>query len=129
MFCLTQGDSGILNYISLGATPEETARALTEEYDVDLGTAATDVQNTAASLVEAGAAMIPLSMRRERARPKLRPSLPSIRDLQRKVMPAWNRGFFYSPLFLYPPTQADLTILWGGPEPHFSYASTTTSDV
>ncbi len=94
-------DTGAFVFVRLqgGATPEETARALTEEYDVDLGTAVTDVQNTAASLVEAGAAMIPLSMRRERARPKLRPSLPSIRDLQRKVMPAWNRGFFYSPLF------------------------------
>ncbi len=39
-----------------GHAPEETARALTEEYDVDLDTAATDVQNTVASLVEAGAA-------------------------------------------------------------------------
>ncbi len=39
-----------------GAAPEETAQALTQEYDVSLDTASTGVQNTINSLIEAGVA-------------------------------------------------------------------------
>ena len=55
---LMLNDTGafIFEKLQKGATPEETARALTEEYDVALDTANTDVQNTIASLIEAGAA-------------------------------------------------------------------------
>ncbi len=55
---LMLNDTGAFIYERLqqGATPEETAEALTREYDVDLGTASTDVRNTVASLVEAGVA-------------------------------------------------------------------------
>lgn len=37
-------------------TPEETARALTQEYDVTPDTALADVQKTIAALIEAGVA-------------------------------------------------------------------------
>ncbi len=46
----------IYEKLQKGATPDETARALTEEYDVALDTASTDVQNTINALIEAGAA-------------------------------------------------------------------------
>ncbi len=39
-----------------GSTPEETAQALTQAYDVALDTASTDVQKTINSLIEAGVA-------------------------------------------------------------------------
>ena len=55
---LMLNDTGAFIYEKLqkGATPEETARALTQEYDVALDTASTDVRNTIASLIEAGVA-------------------------------------------------------------------------
>ena len=55
---LMLNDTGAFIYEKLkkGATPDETARALTEEYDVALDTASTDVQNTINSLIEAGVA-------------------------------------------------------------------------
>ena len=55
---LLLNDSGafIFERLQKGGTPEETARALTEEYDVTLDTANADVQKTVASLIEAGVA-------------------------------------------------------------------------
>ena len=55
---LMLNDTGAFIYEKLqnGATPDETAQALTEEYDVALDTATTDVQNTITSLIEAGVA-------------------------------------------------------------------------
>ena len=55
---LTLNDTGafIFEQLQKGATPDETAQALTEEYDVALGTASTDVKNTINSLIEAGVA-------------------------------------------------------------------------
>ncbi len=55
---LMLNDTGafIFEKLQKGATPDETAQALTREYDVTLETARTDVQNTAASLIEAGVA-------------------------------------------------------------------------
>ena len=55
---LMLNDTGAFIYEKLqkGNTPEETAEALTEEYDVALETASTDVQNTINSLIEAGVA-------------------------------------------------------------------------
>ena len=46
----------IFEKLQKGAAPEEIAQALTQEYDVALETAQTDVKNTAASLMEAGVA-------------------------------------------------------------------------
>ena len=46
----------IFEKLQKGSTPEETANALTQEYNVALETASTDVQNTINSLVEAGVA-------------------------------------------------------------------------
>ena len=55
---LMLNDTGAFIYERLqkGSTPEEAARALTQEYDVALDTASADVQNTVASLIEAGVA-------------------------------------------------------------------------
>lgn len=55
---LMLNDTGafIFERLQKGATPEETTRALTQEYDVTLDTASTDVQNTINSLIEAGVA-------------------------------------------------------------------------
>lgn len=55
---LMLNDTGafIFEKLQNGATPEETANALTQEYDVTLDTANTDVQNTINSLIEAGVA-------------------------------------------------------------------------
>ncbi len=55
---LVLNDTGafIFEKLQKGATPEETAGALTQEYDVPLDTAADDVKNTVASLIEAGVA-------------------------------------------------------------------------
>lgn len=55
---LLLNDTGALIFEKLqkGAAPEETAQALTQEYDVSLDTASTDVQNTINSLIEAGVA-------------------------------------------------------------------------
>ena len=55
---LMLNDTGafIFEKLQKGSTPEETARALTQEYDVSLDTASTDVQNTINSLIEAGVA-------------------------------------------------------------------------
>ena len=55
---LMLNDTGAFIYEKLqkGAAPEETARALTQAYDVTLDTASTDVQKTIASLIEAGVA-------------------------------------------------------------------------
>ena len=55
---LMLNDTGafIFEHLQKGSTPEETAQALTQEYDVSLDIATTDVQNTIASLIEAGAA-------------------------------------------------------------------------
>ena len=55
---LMLNDTGafIFEKLQKGSTPEQTARALTEEYDVALDTASTDVKNTVASLIEAGVA-------------------------------------------------------------------------
>ena len=55
---LMLNDTGafIFECLQKGSTPEETAQALTQEYDVSLDIATTDVQNTIASLIEAGAA-------------------------------------------------------------------------
>ena len=46
----------IFENLQKGVTPDETAQALTREYDVTLDTASTDVQKTIASLIEAGVA-------------------------------------------------------------------------
>ena len=55
---LMLNDTGAFIYERLqkGVTADETAQALTEEYDVALETASTDVQNTINSLIEAGVA-------------------------------------------------------------------------
>lgn len=55
---LMLNDTGafIFEKLQMGSTPEETAQALTQEYDVSLDTASTDVQNTVNSLIEAGVA-------------------------------------------------------------------------
>ena len=55
---LMLNDTGafIFEKLQKGAAPEETALALTQEYDVTLDTASTDVQNTINSLIEAGVA-------------------------------------------------------------------------
>lgn len=55
---LMLNDTGafIFERLQKGSTPEETARALTEEYDVTLDTASADVQKIIASLIEAGVA-------------------------------------------------------------------------
>ena len=55
---LLLNDTGafIFERLQKGATPEETAQALTQEYDVRLDTASADVKNTVASLIEAGVA-------------------------------------------------------------------------
>ena len=46
----------IFEKLQNGATSDETAQALTQEYDVTLDTASSDVQNTISSLIEAGVA-------------------------------------------------------------------------
>lgn len=55
---LVLNDTGafIFEKLKKGSTPEETAQALTQEYDVPLDTAGADVKNTVASLIEAGVA-------------------------------------------------------------------------
>lgn len=55
---LMLNDTGafIFEKLQKGSTPEETSNALTQEYDVSLDTASTDVQNTINSLIEAGVA-------------------------------------------------------------------------
>ena len=55
---LMLNDTGafIFERLQKGATPEETAEALTQAYDVALDTASADVQNTIASLIETGVA-------------------------------------------------------------------------
>ena len=55
---LMLNDTGafIYEHLQKGATPDETAQALTEEYDVALDTASKDVQNTIHSLIEADVA-------------------------------------------------------------------------
>ena len=55
---LVLNDTGafIFEKLQKGASPEQTAEALTREYDVSLDTASTDVKNTVASLIEAGVA-------------------------------------------------------------------------
>ena len=55
---LMLNDTGafIFERLQKGSTPEETAKALTQEYDVSLDTASTDVQKTIDSLIEAGVA-------------------------------------------------------------------------
>ena len=55
---LMLNDTGafIFEKLQKGSTPEETAKALTQEYDVSIDTASTDVQNTVNSLIEAGVA-------------------------------------------------------------------------
>ena len=55
---LMLNDTGafIFEHLQKGATPEQTAQALTQAYDVTLDTASTDVQNTINSLVESGVA-------------------------------------------------------------------------
>ena len=55
---LVLNDTGafIFEKLQKGASPEQTAEALTREYDVSLDTASADVKNTVASLIEAGVA-------------------------------------------------------------------------
>ena len=55
---LMLNDTGafIFEKLQKGATLEETAEALTQEYDVPLDTAGADVKNTVASLIEVGVA-------------------------------------------------------------------------
>lgn len=55
---LMLNDTGafIFEKLQKGSTPEQTAEALTREYDVALDTASADVQNTINSLIEAGVA-------------------------------------------------------------------------
>ena len=55
---LMLNDTGafIFEHLQKGSTPEETAQALTQEYDVSLDTASADVQNTINSLIESGVA-------------------------------------------------------------------------
>lgn len=55
---LMLNDTGafIFERLQRGSTPEETVKALTQEYDVSLDTASIDVQKTIDSLIEAGVA-------------------------------------------------------------------------
>lgn len=55
---LTLNDTGafIYEHLQKGLSPDDAARALTEEYDVTLDTASADVKNTVAALIEAGVA-------------------------------------------------------------------------
>ena len=55
---LMLNDTGafIFEKLQKGSTPEQTAGALTEEYDVALETAGADVRSAIASLIEAGVA-------------------------------------------------------------------------
>ena len=55
---LVLNDTGafIFEKLQKSSTPEQTAEALTREYDVSFDTASTDVQNTVKSLIEAGVA-------------------------------------------------------------------------
>lgn len=55
---LMLNDTGafIFERLQRGSTPEETVKALTQEYDVSLDTVSTDVQKTIDSLIEAGVA-------------------------------------------------------------------------
>ena len=55
---LILNDTGafIFERLQKGSTADETAQALTEEYDVTLDTASADVQKIIASLIEAGVA-------------------------------------------------------------------------
>ena len=55
---LMLNDTGafIFEKLQKGISTEEIAQALTQEYDVTLDTASTDVQNTINSLIEAGVA-------------------------------------------------------------------------
>ena len=55
---LMLNDTGafIFENLQKGVTPDETAHALTREYDVTLDTASTDVQNVINALIEAGVA-------------------------------------------------------------------------
>ena len=55
---LILNDTGafIFERLQKGSTADETAQALTQEYDVALETAGVDVQNTINSLIEAGVA-------------------------------------------------------------------------
>ena len=55
---LVLNDTGsfIFEKLQKGSTPEQTAEALTREYDVSYDTASADVQNTVKSLIEAGVA-------------------------------------------------------------------------
>ena len=55
---LMLNDTGafIFERLQQGGSPEETAQALTAEYDVTSEIAMTDVQKTIASLIEAGVA-------------------------------------------------------------------------
>ena len=55
---LVLNDTGafIFECLQKGSTPEQTAEALTQAYDVTLDTASTDVQNTINSLIESGVA-------------------------------------------------------------------------
>ena len=55
---LMLNDTGafIFERLQKGSTPEETVQALTQEYDVSLDIASTDVQKTIDSLIEAGVA-------------------------------------------------------------------------
>lgn len=55
---LMLNDTGafIFEKLQKGSTPEETAQALTQEYDVSLDIASKDVQNTITSLIESGVA-------------------------------------------------------------------------
>lgn len=52
---LMLNDTGafVFEHLQKGNTLEETAQALTQEYDVTLDTASADVQNTIKSLIEA----------------------------------------------------------------------------
>ncbi len=52
---LMLNDTGafIFERLQKGSTPEETVQALTQEYDVSLDIASTDVQKTIDSLIEA----------------------------------------------------------------------------
>lgn len=55
---LVLNDTGafIFEKLQNGSTQEETVQALTQEYDVAIDTASTDVQNTISSLIEVGVA-------------------------------------------------------------------------
>ncbi len=53
---LNETGAFIFEKLQKGSTPELTAQALTQAYDVPLDIASTDVQNTINSLIEAGVA-------------------------------------------------------------------------